>query len=221
MHRLRALAGGLLDLVLPPGCAACGAGTDGAVLCPACDRALVRAPSVAAPAGLEACAAGALYAAASERFVRRFKYPRRGIAGLDPAAGAVARALVCEAARRAPGRPPDLVVAVPLHPRRLRQRGFNPAALLARAAAREAGAPCDPVALVRVRDTQSQTGLDRRARERNVRGAFAPAAGRRLPERVWIVDDVVTTGATLAEAARALARGGAREIVGVCAAQTP
>jgi len=70
-----------------------------------------------------------------------------------------------------------------------------------------------------VRDTPSQTGLDRRARRRNVRGAFAPR--RQVAPLVWLVDDVVTTGSTLAEAARALRRAGATHVVGVCAAYTP
>ncbi len=127
--------------------------------------------------------------------------------------------LCLEAGARAPAPAPDLVVPVPLHPRRLRERGFNPATLLARALARERRVRLDPVALRRVRDTPSQTRLDRRARRRNVRGAFVARA--RVPPRVWLVDDVVTTGSTLGEAARALRRAGARSVVGVCAARTP
>jgi ComF family protein len=151
-----------------------------------------------------------------ETWIHRFKYPAPGLAGLDPAPLAAVRSLVREAARRAPGPAPDLVVPVPMHPRRLRARGFSPAALLARAVARERGACLDCVALGRLRDTPSQTGLSREARRRNVRDAFR--ARRRLPPRVWLVDDVVTTGATLGEAARALRAGGARHVVGVCAA---
>jgi ComF family protein len=127
-------------------------------------------------------------------------------------------ALIEEAARRVPGEPPDAVVPVPLHPRRLRARGFNPAALLGRSAARVAGARFSAHCLRRVRDTPSQTGLDRQARRRNVTGAFASSAA---PEAcVWLVDDVVTTGATLSECARVLRRSGARRIVGVCVART-
>jgi ComF family protein len=109
---------------------------------------------------------------------------------------------------------------VPLHPRRLRARGFNPAAVLARTVAREAGAPFAAGLLVRLRDTPSQTGLDRRARRANVRGAFALRGADRPPETVWLVDDVVTTGSTLEECARALRRAGARRVVAICAART-
>jgi ComF family protein len=118
-----------------------------------------------------------------------------------------------------PGPAPDLVAPVPLHPRRLRERGFSPAALLARALAREARVPVAPTLLARVRDTRSQTELSRAERRRNVAGAFVPRTA--APARVWLVDDVVTTGSTLAEAARALRRAGAREIVGVCLAWRP
>jgi len=167
--------------------------------------------------------ADAWFEGAVEDWIHRFKYPRPGLAGLDPAARALARELALRSARRVPRRraePPDLVAPVPLHPRRLRERGFNPAALLARAAARALGAPLGFDVLARVRDTPSQTGLARTARLRNLRGAFR--AGR-VPAgaRVWLVDDVVTTGATIAEAAACLRRAGAASVVGVCAARTP
>ncbi len=77
----------------------------------------------------------------------------------------------------------------------------------------------DTRALRRLRDTPSQTGLDRRERRRNVAGAFR--CRRRVARVVWLVDDVVTTGATLSECARVLRRSGARRVVGLCAARTP
>ena len=232
---------GLLELALPPSCAACGAAVPAsAVLCADCDARLPRlgldvcprcqrpgtrgapcAACVASPSPLAATCAAAAYAGDVESWIRRFKYPRAGWRGLDPAPLAVVRCLVREAARAAPGPPPARVVPVPLHPRRLRERGFNPSALLARCVARERGGRFDAGLLERVRDTPSQTGLDRRARRANVRGAYRVRAGARSPSVVWLVDDVVTTGSTLAEAARALRRAGAREVVAICIARTP
>jgi len=211
---------GWLDLLAPPICAGCGATVNrDSALCERCTRALTTAGPVSpCPTRLDACLAAVDYSGAAEDWIRRFKYPRPGLAGLDPAALAVARSLARRAAARVPGRP-DLVVPVPLHPRRLRARGFNPACQLARDVAREACVPLAPTALVRLRDTPSQTGLDRPARARNVRHAFE--ARRPVPMRIWLVDDVVTTGATLSEAARALRRAGARHITAVCAARTP
>ncbi|MCZ6464592.1 MAG: phosphoribosyltransferase family protein [Proteobacteria bacterium] len=167
---------------------------------------------------LSDCVAAVAFAGDAERWIRRFKYPPRGLAGLDPGPGAVIRELAREVARRAPGPPPNLVVPVPLHPRKLRARAFNPAALIAREIARTRKARFAPRALSRVRDTESQTSLDRRARARNVAGAFH--ARGPAPRDIWLVDDVVTTGATLAEAARELRRAGARRVVGVCLAWT-
>jgi ComF family protein len=174
--------------------------------CTACSR---------ASGPLSACVAAFWFEGDVERWVRRFKYPRGGLAGLDAPAHGVARWLAAEAAALAPGEVPQRIVPVPLHPHVLRRRGFNPAAVLARAGARVRG----PGALMRTRDTPSQTGLDRLGRRRNVRGAFRARSTQ--PERVWLVDDVVTTGATLAEAARALRGAGAREIVAICSARTP
>lgn len=152
-------------------------------------------------------------------WLRRFKYPEPGLFGLDPAAEAIAALLIQEAGRRVPGARAELVVPVPLHPARLRQRGFNPAAVLAKALSREFALACDPGALARIRDTPSQTRLARSERAQNVSDAFR-ARHRALPRRIWLVDDVVTTGSTLREAARALRRAGAAQIVAVCAART-
>ncbi len=238
---LAELARGGLELVLPPTCGACGTRTDPtAVLCPACDGQLERiAPracqlcqetvprtgsGLCAGCGmsdspLTACVAAVRFEGGGAEWIHRFKYPKKGIRGLDPAPASVVGALLREAAAWAPGPQPDLIVPVPLHPRRLRLRGFNPAAQIARSLAREFEIPFDAVALCRTRDTPSQTGLDRRERRRNVRGVFRSRRGRLVPERIWWVDDVVTTTSTLAAAAIALRAAGARTVIGLCAAR--
>jgi len=116
----------------------------------------------------------------------------------------------------------DLVVPVPLHRWRLLRRRYNQAALLAQAVAGEIGARYEPRVLVRRRATPSQGGLNRAQRRRNVRGAFAcPAtrADRLAGKRVALIDDVMTTGATVESCARALKRRGAAEVVVVTLAR--
>jgi ComF family protein len=123
-------------------------------------------------------------------------------------AGALGAAI---AAALPPGPPPDLVLGVPLHAARRRERGYDQAALLADAVAERVGAPPLPGVLVRARATRAQARLDAQARRENLRGAFhvrrpSAIAGR----RVLVVDDVVTTGATLEACLDTLAAAGAR-----------
>lgn len=172
-----------------------------------------------APRPLAAWHAGVSYEDRAADWMKRFKYPQPGFRGLDPAADGVAIAWALRAARSCASGAPVAVIPVPLHARRLRERGFSPPAVLARAIARECGARFEPRALERTLDTPSQTGLSRLARHRNVAHAFR--ALRRVPARVWLIDDVITTGATLASAARVLRRAGAREITAIAAAYRP
>jgi ComF family protein len=102
------------------------------------------------------------------------------------------------------------LVPVPLHPKRLAERGFNQAGLLAQAVARETRLRCDPAALVRRHDTTKQSQLDRAARLQNLTGSIAV---RHVPAApVILVDDVLTTGATLSLCAETLRTAGASVI---------
>ncbi|MCD7895988.1 MAG: ComF family protein [Planctomycetaceae bacterium] len=108
----------------------------------------------------------------------------------------------------------DVVVPVPLHAKRQRERGYNQSALLARAVAADAGLPLDDGAIVRIRETVPQIHLQRETRLVNLVGAFA--SRRSLAgKRVLLVDDVMTTGATMAACAEALRDGGARAVYGL------
>jgi len=134
--------------------------------------------------------------------LRRFKY--RG----DRFAGRRLTAIFARHASRSVGSY-DCIVPVPLHPTRLRKRGFNQAAWLSRSLARRLGLPHDYRRLRRVGTAVWQAGGRRSARECNVRNAFEARASYARPTRVLLVDDVLTTGATAGAAAAALRRGGA------------
>lgn len=112
---------------------------------------------------------------------------------------------------------PRLLVPVPLHAARLRERGFNQAVALARYAGRMLEVPIAPGVVRRVRDTPSQTSLNVDERHRNVRGAFAVSGARALRRllaagHVAIVDDVITTGSTVAELKCVLLAAGVRRV---------
>lgn len=109
---------------------------------------------------------------------------------------------------------PDRVASIPLHPTRLRRRGFNHADLIARRVADRLGRPFDPALVARIRDTGSQAGLTGPDRRANLRGAFRARSlppGAQSP-RIFLVDDVLTTGSTLDAAANALLTAGAGEV---------
>lgn len=104
----------------------------------------------------------------------------------------------------------DVVVPVPLHPRRLRTRGYNQSELLAAALAGRLDRLCDSTSLVRILDTEHQSRLSGEARRKNLLGAFKVADTSRIRGRtVLLVDDVTTTGSTFAECERVLREGGA------------
>ncbi len=117
---------------------------------------------------------------------------------------------------------PDLLLPVPMAARRLRQRGYNQAAMLAKWLAEQLEIRADEHCLQRIQDTLAQQGLDARARRRNLLNAFALAPDSRVDGlHLAVVDDVLTTGATAESLARLLIKAGARRVDVYCLARTP
>ena len=107
----------------------------------------------------------------------------------------------------------DVIIPVPLHPERLRWRGFNQAVILGRAVSRTWRVPINPFLLQRTRPTRPQTELARRERQSNVRGAFTINPKRSVKrQQLLLVDDIYTSGATVKECSRVLLRAGARSV---------
>jgi ComF family protein len=198
----------VLDLVAsalaPPRCAACDEPVRRlAAFCEACASTVERAPADTKDI------AALVYGGAIARAIMRFKYEQRP--DLERPLGDLL-ALALSAQTEVTG---DMVVIpVPLHPSRLAERGFNQSALLANRVARRLGAHVLPVALERKVHTAQQAKLGKEARANNLDGAFQTRRGADIRgRRVLLVDDVRTTGATLAAASRALADGGACEVL--------
>lgn len=170
-----------------------------AVPAQACGRCLRKAPPFAA------AWAPFRYAMPVDLLVQRLKF------AADLAAGRVLSGLWADALARRETIRGAILLPVPLARSRLVERGYNQALELARPLAKQFGLRLDPASLRRVRSTDPQSGLDRRARRRNVNGAFA-ADPALADQHVIVLDDVMTTGATLAACARALRRVGARRV---------
>ncbi|ANB19641.1 ComF family protein [Dokdonella koreensis] len=225
----------LLRRILVPRCLLCGdAGADGRDLCNGCRADMpantVRCARCALPLPMAAPHCGACirrpppftaawaafrYAHPLDLLETRFKF------GGDLAAGRVLADLMIERTRLDPPARPDALLCVPLHTGRLRRRGYNQALELARPLARALDLPLLHDALVRTRATSAQTGLEAPARRRNLRGALALRAGIALPAHVAVLDDVMTTGATLGECARVLAAAGVARVDAWALARAP
>ena len=240
-HGALALARKALDIVLPPACLACHQPlTTHDSVCaacwreirfvrpPLCDRlglpmpfdpggTIISAAAIATPPDYDRARAVALFSTVMRDLIHQFKYAdahhartRFGqwlaVAGAD---------LIADC---------DLVIPVPMHPRRLLARRFNQSAILARELTRREARPFAPNLLRRIKPTRSQVGLTTAERRTNVAGAFRLARGaeRRIAgRRILLVDDVITTGATLNACARTLKRAGASGVDALALAIRP
>lgn len=219
---LAELGRSLVDLYAPPECASCGDPRPSfprasPSLCALCARALEPASDPPLPGAVAPYEHGGPLAHA----IRRAKYD-----DAPATARALGRLLAHTLATLRPAllASHTLVVPVPLHATRLRARGYNQALELARGLASAHGAGhlvCVARALVRVRDTQTQVHRGGDERRANLAGAFAPGPHglRAIGARVLLLDDVLTTGATLGDAARALYEAGAGHVTPVALAQ--
>lgn len=229
---LRLVRDGLLDLIYPPQCLVCEQPAR-PVLCGQCAGAFVPLPDpvcaccgrpVQEPVACRSCAqaelrggwgfdtarAAGVFQGPLRHAIHRLKYARIEALG-DPLGAFLANRCVADGLL---SRPVDVVVSVPIHRGRRRWRGFNQADVLAAPISAMLGVPFAPGALVRARKTPAQVTLPFEARRTNVEGAFqiserAAIAGR----RVLLVDDVLTTGATVSACAWALKEAGAATVV--------
>jgi ComF family protein len=194
-----------LPVGVGPGCVLCGEpfpGLAGRLPCDACRR---------TPPPFAFARAVAAYRDGMRAGIHALKFDRRAVVAAPLGRLLAAAGPACLPAP--PGEWVDALVPVPLHASRRAERGFNQAELLATPCGRRWGVPVLPRALVRARATAPQTELDAEARRANVRGAFAVARPAEVRDRrLLLVDDVLTTGATVAAAARALRAAGAAAV---------
>ncbi len=201
----------LLNLFFPDRCVQCG--QTGTLFCPRCCAKLRPYPLDDAPAGLNGVAVAWLYEGGLRKAIHRMKYT--GARRMAQPLGAM---IAVAAQHQLP--PADAVLPVPLHADRLAERGFNQAEELARQVAQRNGLPLLCTGLERQRDTGHQAGLSRAERRTNIAGAFVWRANQPPPLRVILVDDVLTTGATLVACADALRAAGSREVYAAALARS-
>jgi ComF family protein len=217
--------------LLPPRCLLCGEGGHGRDLCASCAATLPRnrnaclrcavplaEPDVCGecqrrPPAMTETRAAFVYGFPLDRLAPRFKFHR------DLAAGRLLAELMADEMADAPR--PDAFIPVPLHRRRLRRRGYDQALELAKPLSRALRVPLLANTLERRRATAPQSELDAAARQRNLRNAFAVVSKRPMPHHVVLIDDVMTTGATLRAAARALLFAGAQRVDAWVCARVP
>ncbi|MBC7261756.1 MAG: ComF family protein [Chloroflexi bacterium] len=221
-NRWQGLKEAFLDFLFPPHCVNCG--REGDWLCPACQNQLsFILPPLCPKCGRHlgnalhctACQSlridGIRSVAYSEGILReaihQFKYN-----GIQVLALPFGRMLY--ACWRSENIPADVLVPVPLHPQRIRQRGYNQSLLLAEQLSRYTGLPVDQTTLQRVKNTLPQVDLDARQRRENVTDAFQCTSASLAGKDIVLIDDVCTTGATLEACSDALKAQGARSVWG-------
>ncbi len=195
----------VLDLLYPPQCVHCQ--RIGRLLCERCTGQLESGP-LRTVVGLDAVRVRTTFEGPAASAIHALKYDRLTRLA-DPLGELLAQVWP------GPDVAADLICAVPLHPQRQAERGYNQSALLARRVANLTGLRYVDDAVARVRHTETQTHLDAKARRENVAGAFAANPQRVDNLSIILVDDVLTTGATLAACAGALRASGARSVHGL------
>lgn len=210
-------------------CVLCAAPAEAGDLCQACGKSLPylpqnRCPVCALPTSTGETCGGCLVEPPefdSTSAIVAYHFPADGLIHAFKYQGRLALAgALAELMLRSPPAPlPDFLIPMPLAPARLQARGFNQALEIARRLADRTGVPLLTQACERVRDTAPQVELPWKARAKNIRGAFACGADL-TGMRVAIVDDVMTTGATLNELAKVLRKRGAKEVTAWVVART-
>ncbi len=189
--------------VKAPICRICGCPTRGTQICVQCYKTPLRIQGVRAPYYFE----GVLREA-----IHRFKY-RHARHLAEPLARILADYLSAEPIEA------DVIVPVPLHETRAKERGYNQSELLAIELGKILNVPVSSEELKRERPTKAQMSLPAAERVANVRGAFSYKGGEFFGNRILLIDDVCTTGATLEACSLALQRGGAKLVWGLCVAR--
>ncbi|HEU5102929.1 MAG TPA: ComF family protein [Roseiflexaceae bacterium] len=209
---VRDLLDSILALLFPDRCAGCAG--FGSLFCASCRATLAPYPGAVRqmPAGLSDLRIAYIFQSPLREAVHQLKYRKRQRVA-QPLGQLMAEHIVARPVAA------DAVLAIPLHARRLAERGFNQAEALAREIARLLDLPLLDTGLVRVRATEQQARLDARARAENMREAFA-WRGSPPPSRLLLVDDVLTTGATMGACAVALRDAGARDVYGLALARS-
>jgi ComF family protein len=215
-----------LDALLPPRCVLCGQCSESVCLCEPCRRDLPWAGPHCNQCGLPlassidiicgACIQSSppfahtiyplTYQFPADRLVQAFKFNRQLVAGR------ILSQLMCESVVASKISLPDVLIPVPLHKLRLLKRGFNQAYELGAYASRVLNVPLLTSALRRQRNTKAQSGLTRKQRRKNVRGAFYWHGPDKPGRHIALIDDVMTTATTLSECARILKKAGAKRV---------